>query len=202
MLFRAGEVRHTAPCAEPSLDFESLYRDHFDFVYRSAARIGGPTIDPEDVAQEVFLVVQRRLDSFDRSSQLTTWLYGITLRVARTMRIRTWRRHVRDSQYQPEAPPVEPDRAEVREAHAIAYEILDAMAAKKRDVFILFEFEELTCDEIAVVVGTKVETVWSRLHYARKEFSERLSRRAKRLGLTATAQAALGIASSPVRSPA
>src|SRR5262249_28338314 len=154
------------------LTLEAVYRNHFEFVYRKALRLGGPRIDAEDVAQEVFLVVARKLDTFDGSSQLTTWLYGITLNVVRSAR----RRHPLLGWFEskdalPTEAPIESiDRAEVREAHRIAYEILDKMSAKKREVFILAEFEDLSCEEIGKIVETKTETVWSRLHYAREEF--------------------------------
>jgi RNA polymerase sigma-70 factor (ECF subfamily) len=183
LLFRVGIVRRSSPQAPPALTLESLYREHFDFVYRSAARLAGPNVDPEDVAQEVFLVVDRRLHTFDGSCQVTTWLYGITFNVARTMRKTLWRRQARDVTQVPEDSRTDPDCVELREARRIAFEILDAMPPKKRDVFILAEFEGLSCDEIAPIVGAKTETVWSRLHYARKEFSERLTRRQKRFSL-------------------
>src|SRR3954469_18510321 len=70
------------------LTLEDVYRDHFDFVFRQAARLGGPGIDAEDAAQEVFLVVARKLDTFDGTSLVTTWLYGITLNVVRSLRRR------------------------------------------------------------------------------------------------------------------
>jgi RNA polymerase sigma-70 factor (ECF subfamily) len=179
LLFRAGKVRRAE-----ALTLESLYREHFDFVYRCAARIAGPTIDPEDVVQEVFLVVHRRLHTFDGSSQMTTWLYGITLNVARTMRKTLWRRRAKDVDQVPEDSRHDPDQVELREARRIAFEILDAMPPKKRDVFVLAEFEGLSPDEIALVVGAKTETVGSRLHYARNEFSERLARLQKRFNLS------------------
>src|SRR5947207_4439726 len=84
------------PRSQPtvSLALEDVYRDHFDFVYRQAARLGGPVIDAEDAAQEVFMVVARKLDTFDASSLVTTWLYGITLNVVRSLRrrarVRKW----------------------------------------------------------------------------------------------------------------
>ena len=164
------------------LTLEAVYRDHFDFVYRRALRLGGPRIDAEDVAQEVFLVVARKLDTFDGSSQVTTWLYGITLNVVRATRRRQRLLGWFESK---DAPPPESaietiDRAEVREAHRIAYEILDKMTGKKREVFILSEFEGLSCEEIAQIVETKTETVWSRLHYAREEFAEAVARRQKK----------------------
>jgi RNA polymerase sigma-70 factor (ECF subfamily) len=168
---------HAAPAPPAPLTLEQVYQAHFDFVYRVAARLGGPHVDAEDAAQDVFLVVSRRLDSFDGSSRMTTWLYGITLNVTRAMRRRSRLRRwfEGDSAQAIDTPLVSVDRAEVMEAHRIAYQILDKMPPKKREVFILAEFEDLTCDEIAQIVGAKTETVWSRLHYARSEFSRRLS---------------------------
>ncbi len=165
----------------PPLTLDAVYREHFDFVFRMAARLGGPGLDAEDASQEVFLIVARKLDTFDGTSLVTTWLYGITLNVVRSMRRRQRLRRLfeRDDAPQADVPLQSVDRAEVMEAHRIAYAILDKLAPKKREVFILAEFEGLSCDEIAKVVGTKTETVWSRLHYARQEFAKRLAARRK-----------------------
>jgi RNA polymerase sigma-70 factor (ECF subfamily) len=167
--------------ARGSLTLDAVYREHFDFVFRMAARLGGPTIDAEDATQEVFLIVARKLDTYDGSSLVTTWLYGITLNVVRSLRRRTrLRRLFERDDVKADVPIQSVDRAEVREAHRIAYAILDKLAPKKREVFILAEFEGLSCDEIAQIVGTKTETVWSRLHYARREFEKRLESRKDR----------------------
>jgi len=164
--------RHARLC------LEDVYRDHFDFVYRLAARLGGPGVDAEDAAQEVFTVVGRRLDTFNNSSAITTWLYGITLNVVRSIRRNARTRKLLAIQDHKRAVPLQSvDRAEVLDAHRIAYEILGTMSPKKAEAFILAEFEDLSCDEIAALVGTKAQTVWSRLHYARKEFAERLAAR-------------------------
>jgi RNA polymerase sigma-70 factor (ECF subfamily) len=177
-----GEHEQTAAHQRARPTLEAVYRDHFDFVYRKALRLGGPRIDAEDVAQEVFLVVGRKLDTFDGSAQLTTWLYGITLNVVRWMRRR---QRLLGWLETPASLPTEPaiesiDRAEVREAHRIAYQILERMSAKKREVFILAEFEDLSCEEIGRLVGCKTETVWSRLHYARRDFERALAARRQR----------------------
>jgi RNA polymerase sigma-70 factor (ECF subfamily) len=146
-----------------------------------AARMGGPAIDAEDAAQEVFLIVARKLDTFDGSSLVTTWLYGITLNVVRGLRRRHRVRALFERGEKSPEPMVQSvDRAEVAEAHRIAYQILDKINPKKREAFIFAEFEGLSCEEIGKIVGAPTETVWSRLHYARKEFAERLeTRRAK-----------------------
>jgi RNA polymerase sigma-70 factor, ECF subfamily len=158
---------------------ESVYRRHFDFVYRVARRLGGWRLDAEDVTQQVFLVVERRLSSFDASAQLTTWLYGITLNVVRAMRrrLRLELLYRADEAEAAHVPVVSLDRAELDSAARIAESILQSMAAKKRDVFVLAEFEGLSCAEIAAIVRAREQTVWSRLHYARREFAARLAER-------------------------
>jgi RNA polymerase sigma-70 factor (ECF subfamily) len=156
-----------------------LYRDHLDFVVRVARRLGGSRLCAEDVAQEVFLVVQRRRDSFEPRANVTTWLFGITFNVVRTMR----RRLNLEAMYRAEeseglrVPLVTRDPIEVREAWTLAADIFASMSPRKREVFLLGELDELPCAEIARIVGTKEATVWSRLHYARRHFEERLERR-------------------------
>jgi RNA polymerase sigma-70 factor (ECF subfamily) len=164
-----------------SLTLEGVYREHFDFVWRMAGRLGGPHLDAEDAAQEVFLIVARKLETYDGSSLVTTWLYGITLNVVRAMRRRQrLRRLFERDEPKADVPLQSVDRAEVMEAHRIAYEILDKINPKKREAFILAEFEGLSCEEIARICNTRTETVWSRLHYARQEFEERLAARQRR----------------------
>ncbi len=175
------EPSRTSPAP---LALEDVYRDHFDFVYRQAARLGGPGLDAEDAAQEVFMVVARKLDTFDSSSLITTWLYGITLNVVRSLRRRARIRRLfelgQSDEAKSDVPVRSVDRAEVLDAHRIAYAILDKLAPKKREAFILAEFEGLSCEEIAQLTDSKTETIWSRLHYARKEFAERLAARTKK----------------------
>jgi RNA polymerase sigma-70 factor (ECF subfamily) len=170
--------REKARSQPEPLTLEDVYRDHFDFVFRQAARLGGPGIDAEDAAQEVFMVVARKLHTFDSSSLITTWLYGITLNVVRSLRRRARIRRLFEigerAEGKSEVPVRSVDRAEVLDAHRIAYAILDKLAPKKREAFILAEFEGLSCEEIAQLTDSKTETIWSRLHYARKEFAERL----------------------------
>jgi hypothetical protein len=68
--------------------FEAVYGDHAKTVARWAMRLLGPKGDFEDVVQEVFLVVQRRLPEFRGDAEITTWLYEITVRVAQRWRKR------------------------------------------------------------------------------------------------------------------
>jgi len=79
-------VPRNLPDEKPALALEELYREHFDFVYRMALRMGGPNLDAEDVAQDAFIIAGRRLHTFNNTSRVTTWLYGITFNVVRALR--------------------------------------------------------------------------------------------------------------------
>jgi RNA polymerase sigma-70 factor (ECF subfamily) len=176
-------TRPLAPEVDDSTKLAEIYRDHFDFVYRVAKRLGGNKLDAEDVAQEVFVVVSRRLDSYDAAAaQVTSWLYGITFNVVRALRrrLRVELSHRADEADGRDVPVVSLETAELQEAWRVARDVLATMAPKKRDVFVLAEFEGLTCGEIGRIVGAPEETIWSRLHYARRDFARKLAMRQKR----------------------
>jgi len=61
-------------------------------VLRWAARLGGPAVDAEDVAQDVFIVVIRRLADVEDLERVSGWLYGVTRKVVAQHRRRAWLR--------------------------------------------------------------------------------------------------------------
>src|SRR5688500_20226670 len=67
--------------------FEAVYEQLFDFVWRSARRLGVADAAVDDVVQETFLVVHRRLPGFEGRSTVKTWVFAIVLRV-----VSDWRR--------------------------------------------------------------------------------------------------------------
>jgi len=144
-----------------------------------------PSATVDDVVQEVFVVVHRRLSEFEARSSLKTWLYGIVLRVVREHR-RTLRRraphmlssvHSVELTHVPEQRGVAPDEAAANaEAARIVEQILDVLDEEKREVFVLAELEELSAPEIAEALGVKLNTVYSRLRVARQEFAAAAAR--------------------------
>src|SRR5438128_2482628 len=80
----AGELSARPTTGEDSggLTLADVYAKHTDFLWKTLHRLGVREPHIEDVLQEVLLVVHRRLDSYDRRSALTTWLFGVCLRVA------------------------------------------------------------------------------------------------------------------------
>jgi RNA polymerase sigma-70 factor (ECF subfamily) len=178
----AGEV--------PRLSLEEIHALHADFVWRSLQRLGVRTADLEDALQEVFIVVHRRLESFEHASRMTTWLFGICLRVASAQRRRA---HVRRERT--DAPPEWFDNVEDSESHgsetpeqaALAREqrveleaLLDRLDPEKRAIVVMFEIEGMSAPEIASVTDVPVSTVYSRLAAARDELKSAAERARRR----------------------
>ncbi len=164
-----------------SYTLEGVFRTHAPTVERWAARLAGPMVDRDDVVQEVFVVVQRRLPDFkEDAGRLTTWLYRITRNVVRHHRRRLrWRRflggdaeqtagHVEDAH-------LPSDALERKDAQHRLYAALDGLSDRHRTALILFEMEQLSGEQVAEMMDAKVATVWVWLHRARAELLKRLA---------------------------
>jgi RNA polymerase sigma-70 factor (ECF subfamily) len=155
--------------------FRVIYDDWFEDVSRWARALGGLEADQDDIVQEVFLVVRRRLDSFDGDNP-AGWLYRITRRQVRDFRRRTWVKHIfnRHRSDDPDALPfmgTGPAAAlEHKEKQRVLFGLLQKMGEARRSAFVLFEIEGLSGEEIARIQSVPVNTVWTRLHHARREF--------------------------------
>src|SRR5262245_39607962 len=68
--------------------FEEVYDEHIDFVWRSLRLLGVADAQLDDAIQDVFVVVHRKLDTFEGRASIRTWIFGIALRVARMHRVR------------------------------------------------------------------------------------------------------------------
>jgi RNA polymerase sigma-70 factor, ECF subfamily len=163
----AGDECEQAP------DFERIYAQYFQRVSQWLRACGGLDADIDDLAQEVFLVVQRRLSSY-RGPSMAAWLYGIARRTASDQRRRAWlRRWLRgvdpDQTRAPSAVADPCETLERREARRRLSAILNQMSAVRRSTFILFEIEGYSGEEIAALEGVSVNTVYTRLHHARKD---------------------------------
>jgi RNA polymerase sigma-70 factor (ECF subfamily) len=166
---------HASP---PAVDV--IFRTHAEFVWASLQRFGVRQGDLDDALQEVFVVVHKKLGSFRGDSQMTTWLYAICLRVASAHRRRS---HVRrelatpglDESHHTDLANPEEDLAE-HQRRRILEELLDELDVEKRALLVMFEIDELPCEEIAEILGVPVGTIYSRLHAARKAFQKSVAR--------------------------
>ena len=169
-------VHRESGCGAP-LEVADIHDSHADFVWSSLQRLGIQAADLEDALQDVFVVVHRRLGTFDGSSRLSTWLFGICLRVASQYRRKAHRyreRRVVDLEtIAGEGGSAAPDAALLaREAEQRLERVLDALKPERRVVFVMFEIESIGCAEIAEQLGLPLGTVFSRLSAARTDFSK------------------------------
>jgi RNA polymerase sigma-70 factor (ECF subfamily) len=157
--------------AQPALSTEGVFQAHAPFAWRVLRRLGVADADADDVCQEVFVTVHRKLGTFEGRSSVRTWLYGICVRTASDYRKRVRGRHevptgaVLDS---PIDARQEDDMA-LRQARAALDGILDRLDDDKRAVFVLYEIEELPMADVATAVDCPLQTAYSRLHAARRE---------------------------------
>ena len=152
----------------PAPTVDAIFREHGAFVWRALRRLGVREADVDDVCQEVFVVVHRRL-SFEGRSQLRTWVYGICVRVASDYRKSARVRREVVSEDVPDAPVSgHDDVVALRQARALLDGILETLDDDKRAVFVLFEIEGLGMAEVAAAVGVPLQTAYTRLYAARK----------------------------------
>ncbi|MEZ4442999.1 MAG: RNA polymerase sigma factor [Polyangiaceae bacterium] len=179
LVLRPSPPPESGEVAKPSLSFEAVYDQQVDFVWRSARRLGVDPAHLEDVVQEVFLTVHRKLAEFEGRSALRTWLYGITLHVVRNHRRGRRRKPLDVSEAAaiaienaPDSDRRRPDAvAERRERDLLLDDLLAQMPDPLREVLVMAELEGLSGPEMASLTGLKVATVYGRLRNAREKFN-------------------------------
>ena len=167
-----------AVSSDAPLTFEALYRREFAFVWRSVRGFGVAAEAVDDVVQEVFVVVHRRLPSFDPTQgAVRGWIYGIA-RLASSRHRRTARRKDPRRLAPPPPPgPTQPDDVLARNQAANLVQLfLDNLDERYREVFFLHDVEGLSAPEIVRLLNLKLGTVYSRLRRAREQFQKYVHR--------------------------
>jgi RNA polymerase sigma-70 factor (ECF subfamily) len=124
----------------------------------------------------VFLVVRKRLPTFEGRSSLRTWIYGICIRVVSDYRSRAFRRREVSHEHVPDVlkQATQHTATEQRQLQQRLNALLAALPDEQRDVFVLYEMEELTMKEVAEIIDCPIQTAYSRLHAARDALKAKL----------------------------
>lgn len=156
---------------EEPLDFERVFRAHAAFAWRCLRRLGVAEKDVDDVCQEVFLVLHRKLLDIDPPSSVRAYLYGICVRKASDHRRLARHHRERATDELPDAAPDSGpmDPVEKKQGLAALDKALAALDEDKRAVFVLFEIEELSMQEVAAAVACPLQTAYARLYAGRKQ---------------------------------
>lgn len=150
---------------------QELYERCSQRVYAQMVRMVGQQ-DADDVTQQVFIHLFRKLDKFDGRSKLETWIYRLSSNEAlQHLRVRS--RHPTDTLLND--PASDSDDAQERSEQAELLDVaLSRIDPELRAVLVLKEQEQLSYREIADIVGIPEGTVGSRLNRARNELREKL----------------------------
>jgi RNA polymerase sigma-70 factor, ECF subfamily len=160
-------------------DFATVYDQNFAFVWRLAANSRVPPSHLDDVVQETFLAIHRKLPTFEGRSSLRTWIAAITRNTAKEFLRR--KRHQLlgeeldlDSSASASMGPAE--QLEAAAAAQLLDQFLDELPEEQREVFLLAEVEQMTANEIAQVLDVNPNTVRTRLRAARMSVQASLAR--------------------------
>ena len=146
-------------------------REHEPRVRRLLLRMLGPRDDLDDLVQNVFVEFCRALPRFRADSRLSTFIGGITVRIARrAMRRSAWFRRRGDWSAEPAT---EGDglqrQTEASEQLRRTRRLLGKIGEKKRVAFMLWALEGLSVNEVAEMMESSPSATQSRIYYAQKE---------------------------------
>jgi RNA polymerase sigma-70 factor (ECF subfamily) len=160
--------------------FEELYQRYCRRVYTLCVRITGNADAAEDLTQEVFLLLHRKLGSFRGESSFSTWLHRVTVNRALMYLRKSFLRYEEtwdDQGLQRIADRQARQREDVSPLDRIALEqAIRELPRGYRTVLVLHDIEGYCHDEIAALLGTSVGTTKSQLHKARMRIRHRLHR--------------------------
>jgi RNA polymerase sigma-70 factor (ECF subfamily) len=167
--------RDRAATAVDTRDFKAVYDRWGVEVARWIRAMGGPAADRDDVLQEVFVVVHRRLPDFD-GNNLPGWLYRITAHQVRDFRRKLWVKHIFGrsvplTESMPAAGPTPVMSVESRQKREWLDRLLSRLSLPLRTAFVLFEVEGYTAEEIARMQETSLNTTRARILRARKKLT-------------------------------
>ena len=176
----AERVENRVAQAPLPLDFRAIYERWFEEVSRWIRAMGGPEAEREDLVQDVFLVVHRRLPDFD-GQNVAGWLYQIARHRVRDFRRLLWVRYmlfgrVPLSEHLSVNGASPSDSLETSEKRAMLDRLLRKLNESERAALVLFEIDGYSGEEIAHIQGVPVNTVWARIHKARKKLKASLAK--------------------------
>ena len=171
------ETLDSSPSAGNEAKFRRIFEAEVDYVCRSLGRLGVSPGDVEDVAQELFIAVHRKLFSYDASRPIRPWLFGFAYRSASDYRRRTrFSLEVSSDADAASDAPLPDVVLESSERCALLEAALARIDLDKRAVIVLHDLDEQAIPEVAEALAIPLNTAYSRLRLGRAELRAQLSR--------------------------
>lgn len=157
------------------LTFEAIFREYGKGLYMFLFRMSGSQHDAEDLTQESFVSVMKKLPTFKGESPVKTWIYAIAVNKYRDfLRYGRIRAHDPLTGDEPASSQSPLDDLVTRETGDRVRTAFYALADHHRTAFSLVRFEGLNYKEAAEVLGTTLDTVRMRVHRAHLLLAEQL----------------------------
>jgi len=178
-------------CARGEMgSFAELVRRHKDPITNYLYRYTGDYRTAEDLAQEAFLRVFRKIPEYNALAKFSTWLYTIATNLAKDEFKRRSRHPAVPLEVQPPgantsqilvnapaaATPAPDDASEREEIQALVRSVLDGLDAESKEILLLREVQGLAYEEIAGILNVPLGTVKSRISRARMAFKDQFQR--------------------------
>jgi RNA polymerase sigma-70 factor (ECF subfamily) len=172
-----------AACVEKRLldSLDQLYEVYEPSVERWVRRLAGPQAEVEDLVHDVFLVALRRKNEFRGDAKISTWLFRITELIVRKRRFRRRLHGYLDHFFRDNTTALAPssptplEELERRQQCALLYAALDRLPEKYRTPVVMFDIDGRSAQEVASLLGIKINAVWVRVHRARARLLNDLS---------------------------
>lgn len=151
---------------------------HAEQVLAWCIALGGPSLDAQDVAQDVLEIALRKIGGFRGDSSTSTWLYGIAKNVIRNRRRKAaWLRFIGWDSPEVAAPdPGADELVEERRRRRALQHAMEQLQDVHREVIVLVELDGRPAPEVAEILGVPVGTVYSRLHRGKRDLAAALAR--------------------------
>lgn len=159
---------------------ELLFRTEMDFVMNTARRCGLSDPDAEDVTQQVFIALQRRLHTLCSPESVRPWLLTVTRRISRARR--GWDRRALPAlpdhlgEMEEEAPAADELLARAEQRRELL-DLLESLEPSRRIVIVMHVLDDLPMREVAEALEIPVATAYNRLRLARHDLQELITRR-------------------------
>jgi RNA polymerase sigma-70 factor (ECF subfamily) len=161
--------------------FETLYRKYERQVYRTAFAIVGNSQTAEEVLQDCFLRAYKHLHRLNGEPSISPWLHRVAVNLCYSRLRRDYLSQVMipleslSNRLFPSLDPSPEESTQHSEVSAAIQSGIAALDVKHRSVVVLYYLQEFSLEEVAYILDCPVGTVKSRLHYARRELSQRLT---------------------------
>lgn len=174
----AFKVEPVATQGGAPFDYEAMYRREFSYVFHSLRRLGVNPSDLEDLSHDVFLAAYRRIQDFDASRPIRPWLFGFAYRIASDhRRLSRHRREfggleadAKDAAHLPD------EQLAAKQTRDLVIQALDEIEFERRGILIMHDVDGHPMPEISRVLSIPLNTAYSRLRLARRDFEAAIRR--------------------------